>query len=193
MAMKKKLAVGIGAALITAMCFGGSVFAESIPVNGEGEEANSNGSTEAIVTFQQAGEDTPTWSVNIPKEVNFGTVNAAFTPGKQDLEYSANIKNPENAATKIESLEIKLDGGPSYDMTSETDSTLTADKAFSIQNRLGEELQSNGVIANLTSGSKATAKAALNVDVFDKLDLGEGSHAFSGKFGVVITPVKEGN
>lgn len=53
MAMKKKIAAAIGTVLITALCFGGSVFAESKPVNGTGaEESNAvDGTTDATVTY----------------------------------------------------------------------------------------------------------------------------------------------
>lgn len=190
MAMKKKLIVGITAALVTAMCLGGSVFAagESVPVNGSGDTGTVNGTTDATVTYTKT-DATPTWSVNIPKSVNFGTVNAATTALTQKLEYTANIQDTQN---KIKSLKISLVDGPKYEMKDTGhDPAVTVSNAFSIKNAAGADTTANSVIAEIASGETAYAQAVLDVNAFSTATgLANGDHAFKGQFGVKIEPVK---
>lgn len=189
MAMKKKIAVGIGAVLITAMCFGGSVFAESTPVNGTGDSGSAEGSTNATVTYTKGDESTPTWSVNIPKSVDFGTVNVATTALTQKLEYTANIQN--DTSNTIKSLKISLVDGPKYAMKDTGhDPAVTVSNAFSIKNAAGGEVTANSAIAEIASGETANAQAVLDLNAFTSATLTNGNHAFTGQFGVKIEPVK---
>lgn len=187
MAMKKKIAAGIGAVLITAMCFGGSVFAESTPVNGSGAEASNavNGTTDANVTYTKATD--PTWSVNIPKSVDFGKINAATQNVTKTLDYSANISGDQ-----VESLGIALQSskGPAFDMKDATHG-VTVSGAFTIKNNVGADLDAGGTLLTLANGEAGTAQATLNVSKFSSATIADGDHAFTGQFGVTITPNKK--
>ena len=170
MAMKKKIAAAIGTVLITALCFGGSVFAESKPVNGTGaEESNAvDGTTDATVTYTQAQD--PTWSVNIPKSVDFGKINAATQNVTKILDYSASISNNQVTSLKIA---LKSATGPSFAMKDATHNITVAD-AFTIRD----------------NGETGTAQAILDVSKFKTASISDGDHAFTGNFAVTITPVK---
>lgn len=188
MAMKKKIAVGIGAVLVTAMCFGGSVFAESTPVNGSGDSGSAEGSTNATVTYTKGSDSNPSWSVNIPKSVDFGKVNAATPSAVQSLDYTAYIEDP----TKIASLKVSLSGGPAFDMVDNGHTTpFKATNAFSLYNQADTQIGADGVIADLKDKETKSVSAKLNVGIIKSIaDLPEGDHAFTGQFGVKIDPVK---
>lgn len=159
MAMKKKIAAAIGTVLITALCFGGSVFAESKPVNGTGaEESNAvDGTTDATVTYTQAQD--PTWSVNIPKSVDFGKINAATQNVTKILDYSASISNNQVTSLKIA---LKSATGPSFAMKDATHNITVAD-AFTIRDNTGNDLTAGGTLLTLANGETGTAQAILDV------------------------------
>lgn len=186
MAMKKKIAAAIGTVLITALCFGGSVFAESKPVNGQGaEEANAvDGTTDAAVTYTKASD--PTWSVNIPKSVDFGKINAATQNVTKTLDYSASISGE---AVKSLKIALKSGTGPSFDMSDATHS-LTVANAFTIKDNTGKALEAGGILLTLANGEAGTAQATLDVGKFKTASISDGDHAFTGNFAVTITPVK---
>ncbi|MBS6341106.1 MAG: hypothetical protein KH501_09215 [Eubacterium limosum] len=192
MAMKKKLIVGITAALVTAMCLGGSVFAagESVPVNGSGDlDTNSvTGTTDATVTYTKT-DATPTWSVNIPKSVGFGKINDATANIAKELSYSASISAPD----KVKALTIALEDtkGPSFDMQDKSHNE-TVSSAFTIKNAAGGAIAAGGTLLTLADKETGTVKADLDVSAFKTSSsaLVAGDHAFTGQFGVKITPVK---
>lgn len=186
MAMKKKIAAAIGTVLITALCFGGSVFAESKPVNGTGAEETNvvDGTTDATVTYTQAQD--PTWSVNIPKSVDFGKINAATQNVTKILDYSASISNNQVTSLKIA---LKSATGPSFAMKDATHNITVAD-AFTIRDNTGNDLTAGGTLLTLANGETGTAQAILDVSKFKTASISDGDHAFTGNFAVTITPVK---
>lgn len=190
MAMKKKLIVGITAALVTAMCLGGSVFAagESVPVNGSGDKDSVTGTTDATVTYTKT-DSMPTWSVNIPKSVDFGKINDATANVAKELSYSASISDP----AKVKALTIALEDtkGPSFDMQDKSHNE-TVSSAFTIKNAAGGAIAAGGTLLTLADKETGTVKADLDVSAFKTSSsaLVAGDHAFTGQFGVKITPVK---
>ena len=198
MAMKKKIAAGIGAVLVTAMCFGGSVFAADQTINGSGNTANDakDGTTDLTMTYKPA-ENAPTWSVTMPKDVSFGNiVGSAITPNiTQDLKYTATIVNGSNVGTaSVASLKVSLPAATNtMEMVQAVDATQKVANAFTIVDPSGNDVNKddtvdNSLIANLTNDTSATAKVRLNKSAFNSVT-GSTPIAYKGSFTVKITPV----
>ena len=194
MAMKKKLIVGITAALVTAMCLGGSAFAagESVSVNGSGTTATKEGQTEVKM------DNTPVWSVTIPKTIDFGSISITSSNLKQDLNYTAVIDNQKlTGAQSVASLKISLPATKNTMALNDATHGINIAEAFSILNTGGAEVTKSdtadsALIATLTEANpSATAYAQLNRDKFkDNSSITANStHAFSGSFSILVTPV----
>ena len=198
MAMKKKIAAGIGAVLVTAMCFGSSAFAADQTINGSGNTANDakDGTTDLTMTYKSA-ENAPTWAVNMPKDVSFGDIiGSVVTPNiTQDLVYTATIDNGSNKGTaSVASLKISLPAATNtMEMVQAVDATKTVPNAFAIVDPSGKDVEKNdaadsSLIANLTNNASATAKVRLNKSAFSSVT-GSDPIAYKGSFTVKITPV----
>lgn len=189
MAIKKKIAVGLGAVAITAMCFGSTAFAADAnqTINGTGSTA-VNGSSDVGVTYTKPASGEATWAVNIPQKVDFGSVNDANATVTKSLEYSAVISNTgvTDEAKKVESLEIKLTN-PDYKLTDTTHSC-TASAAYKFKSTVNTDV--TDVIATLKTGEKANINAVLDVTTLKTATglAASGAHNFTGSFGVTITP-----
>lgn len=200
MAMKKKLIVGITAALVTAMCLGGSVFAagESVSVNGSGTSATQEGKTEVKMEYTKPDANTPVWSVTIPKAIDFGSISPTSSNLKQDLNYTAVIDNQNlKGAQSVASLKISLPATKNTMALNDATHGINIAEAFSILNTGGAEVTKSdtadsALIATLTEANpSATAYAQLNRDKFkDNSSITANStHAFSGSFSILVTPV----
>lgn len=201
MAMKKKIAAGMGAVVITAMCFGSTAFAESIPVNGSGagDSNTANGTTEVGVEYKKADSTTANWTVNIPQKVSFKNVTLTSTDLKQPLNYSAVIADP-STGDKVEYLKISLPSeGNTFIMEDPIEGYKTAAGAFKILNTVGNDVTAGAatdtaalIVPKLENGASAEATIQADVSKFTALDktITDGTHAFGGSFTVLITPVK---
>ena len=108
MAMKKKIAVGLAALTMTALCFGSTAFAagESYPINGTGNDAAAGANdvvtdgtegknqTELELSFKEVTPGEATWSVDIPQKITFDQISATSDPSKlvKELSYSSYIQ-----------------------------------------------------------------------------------------------------
>ena len=188
MAMKKKIAAGIGAVLVTAMCFGSTAFAEQQPINGSGNTP-TDGTTD--VTTKYTKSDDTSWSVNIPKSIDFGNTSVTTPTVTKELEYSAVIGT---GTTEIESITVTLPTDTPNDfILKDTNHNLaTAKDAYAIKDKSGNDLDNNKTIATLKNGESATAQAVLDVSKITDATASASSvsHGFSGSFKVIITPSK---
>lgn len=190
MAIKKKIAVGLGAVAITAMCFGSTAFAADAnqTINGTGSTA-VNGSSDVGVTYTKAASGESTWAVNIPQKVDFGSVNDANATVTKSLEYSAVISNTgvTDEAKKVESLKVALISGATYSLN-DTNHGCTATSAYKFKSTTNTDV--TDVIATLKTGEKANLNAVLDVTTLKTATglAASGAHNFTGSFGVTITP-----
>ena len=96
MAMKKKIAVGLAALTMTALCFGTTAFAagESYPINGSGNDTTAGANdvttdgtegknqTELELSFKDVTPGEATWSVDIPPKITIEQITATTDPSK---------------------------------------------------------------------------------------------------------------
>lgn len=201
MAMKKKLIVGITAALVTAMCLGGSAFAagESTSVNGSGNTDSQGGETQVTMQYTKPADGTPVWSVNIPKAIDFGSISPTSTNLKKELNYTAAISNVGVAeGSKVAALKLSLPDNNTMTLNDSVNNISITD-AYSILNTASAPVAKsdnvdNAIIATLTEANpSATAYAQLNTEKFkseSKIEY-NSTHAFSGSFSILVTPVAD--
>lgn len=202
MAMKKKLIVGITAALVTAMCLGGSAFAagESTSVNGSGNTDSQGGETQVTMQYTKPTDGTPVWSVNIPKAIDFGSISPTSTNLKKELNYTAAISNENVTETTNQVAALKLSLPDNNTMTlNDSVNNINIANAYSILNTASAPVAKsdnvdNAIIATLTEANpSATAYAQLNTEKFKSESQIEynSTHAFSGSFSILVTPVAD--
>ena len=205
--MKKKIAAGIGAVLVTAMCFGSTAFAagENWSINGKGtDEVTTDGTTgkentNVTMTYTPTKATDVSWSVTIPREVSFGDVVASTSkPTEQPIHYACTIVNGESATDKVASVTISLSAAEKCAMYPVGDTTKKLEGAFKIKKPDKSDVAAGNEIATLANNTAVDAYAELNKSVVDTAFEANGIYenittktAFTGNFSIKLTPNKE--
>lgn len=191
MAMKKKIAVGLAALTMTALCFGTTAFAagESYPINGSGNDTTAGANdvttdgtegknqTELELSFKEVPAGEATWSVDIPQKITFEQISATTDPSKlvKELSYSSYIHNGTEADVQdgekyytIENLAVKLTDSNKFNMTNVKDPTVIVKDAYKVMDAADKELEKGDTIVTMTEDVKsAVGKVKLDDTKWD--------------------------
>ncbi len=191
MAMKKKIAVGLAALTMTALCFGTTAFAagESYPINGSGNDTTAGANdvttdgtegknqTELELSFKDVTPGEATWSVDIPQKITFEQISATTDPSKlvKELSYSSYIHNGTEADVQdgekyytIENLAVKLTDSNKFNMTNVKDPTIIVKDAYKVMDAADKELVVGDTIVTMTEDVKsAVGKVKLDDTKWD--------------------------
>ena len=191
MAMKKKIAVGLAALTMTALCFGTTAFAagESYPINGNGNDTTAGANdvttdgtegknqTELELSFKEVTPGEATWSVDIPQKITFEQISATTDPSKlvKELSYSSYIHNGTEADVQdgkkyytIENLAVKLTDSNMFNMTNVKNPTIIVKDAYKVMDAADKELEKGDTIVTMTEDVKsAVGKVKLDDTKWD--------------------------
>lgn len=191
MAMKKKIAAGLAALTMTALCFGTTAFAaaESYPINGSGNDTTAGANdvitdgtegknqTELELSFKEVTPGEATWSVDIPQKITFDQISATSDPSKlvKELSYSSYIHNGTEADVQdgekyytIENLAVKLTDTNKFTMTNVKDPTVKVGAAYKVMDAADKELVLGDTIVTMTEDVKsAVGKVKLDNTKWD--------------------------